>query len=81
MWSPGLVSAKDAAGAVSVPEPRAHFGSSLLVLQYGFGGLMWSLPILQGDPQMPLTSKPPSQLWTTWDGIDIAITSPCANVL
>lgn len=34
-------------------------------------------PHLQGDPQLPLTSKPPSQLWTTCGGTDIA--SPCAS--
>ena len=38
VWRLGVGSARDAAGAVSVSEPRAHFGSSLLVLQHEFGG-------------------------------------------
>lgn len=37
VWRAGVGSARDAAGAVS--EPRAQFGSSLLVLQHKFGGI------------------------------------------
>lgn len=51
MWSPGLVSARGTAVSVSVPEPRAHFGSSLLVLQYEFSELMWSLLICRVIPK------------------------------
>lgn len=58
VWKPGVGSARDAAGAVSVPEPRAHFGSSLLVLQHDFGGLMWNLPICRGILNCLLPRKP-----------------------
>lgn len=76
VWSPGLVSAGDAAGAISVPEPRAHFGSSLLVLQYEFGELMWSPLICRVILNSLSPQSHTAQLWTTCGGIDIAYSFP-----
>ena len=72
VWRLGVGSARDAAGAVSVSEPRAHFGSSLLVLQHEFGGLMWNLLICRAVLNCLSPRSHTDQLWTTCGGINIA---------